>query len=239
MELFRRMTQGASSSSSSGGGGGSGSLLSSEESQLDELGLNDESSLSILRDALFERFSDLADAQTRQCTLDPFIRDCISRGFPPTWGDAAFRTFENPANSGNLDKFHYSCAIISLMHDEEELLKNQAWLKLRRRVVFKYYDTYNQDLLDLKQFDQFLAEVSQSTSKLQSYGIDISPGEISERDDPTVVSTEALGQSLALCKVQLAERTSELMSVQLQLLQLEKKFCALKLELAEEKAKKS
>lgn len=124
------------------------------------------------------------------------------------------------------------------MADEEELQKNQSWLKLRRRVVFKFYDTYNQDLLDLKQFDQFLGEVSASTAKLQCYGLAITPTALSERDDPSVVSAEALGQSLALCKLQLAERSSELMGVQLQLLQLEKRFCALKLELAEEKAKK-
>ena len=47
-----------------------------------------------------------------------------------------------------------------------------------------------------------------------------------------------LAQSLAISKVQLASKQDELEEMQLQFLQLEKKFCALKLELATERANK-
>lgn len=213
-------------------------LLHSEEATLTELGLNDGSSLSILRDSIFARFGDLADKQTKLCSLDNFLKDCIQRGFSPVWGDAAFRAYESPPTSGTLNTFNYTLAIISLLADEEELQRNKKWLALRRRVVFKFYDTYNQDILDPSQFGQFLDEVSSSACRMQVHGIDVTPAALLERDDSSSMSSEALGQGLALCKVQLAEKTSELQELQLLYKQLEKRFCALKLELAEEKARK-
>lgn len=221
-----------------------GGLLQSERDTLQELGLGDDQPLCLLADSIFARFQDLADVNTGRVDLDVFVKDVVSRGIDAKWGDAAFRAFESPPFSGSLTKFAYCVAIISLLSQETELAKRSAWMELRRKVCFSYYDVYQQGALDFTQFSAFLEEVSTSDHPLKAFGIHIlTPEHLSDRESHcfspgSTNSAAEIAASLALSRVQLAETRSELQQQQLSFLQLEKRHCALKLELAEERAKK-
>ena len=231
----------SSDSTSSAGGGRGGGFLERELLTLAELGLSDDQPLCLLADSLFARFHDLAEAGGKNVSLDAFMKDCISRGLPAPWADAAFRSFESPP--GFLSKFSYCLALVSLLISETELIKRPAWIKLRRRVVFFYYDTFGQEILDLKAFENCLEDISTTDYSLKSFGISISPEALSDRESNqfspgATNSIELMGQQLAMSKLQLAERTAELQELQFAYLQMEKKLCQLKLDLAEERAKK-
>lgn len=221
-----------------------GGLLQSERDTLQELGLGDDQPLCLLADSIFARFQDLADVNTGRVDLDEFVKDVLSRGIVAKWGDAAFRAFESPPFSGSLTKFAYCLAIISLLSQETELTKRPAWMELRRKVIFAYYDAYQQGALDVAQFSAYLEDASTSDHPLAAFGIHIlTPEHLSDRESHcfspgSTNSTAEIAASLALSRVQLAETRSELQQQQLSFLQLEKKFCALKLELAEERARK-
>jgi len=189
------------------------------------------------------RFNDLADKQTGRVLQECFVKDVVSRGHDASWGDAAFRAFESPPFSGSLSKFSYCLAWVSLLVQESELTKRPAWINARRQVVFNFYDSYQQGTLDLKQFESFLEDVSKKDEPLKFFGLSISHEALSDRESThfspgSSNTTQEVAQSLALTKVQLTEKIQEIQELELNYVRLEKKMCQLKLELAEERAKK-
>lgn len=252
MEFMRRVLQkGATStpkggrththSSTSGSSRGPPPLLRSELIILEELGMKEDSPLHLLRESIFSRFDDLCDESGR-VGVDLFIKDCLARGIAPDWADAAFRAYESPPSSGCLTAFTYLCAITSLLTAETALHNRKAWVKLRRKTIFSKYDVFNMGALELPQFEVLMDEMASSDLALKCWGLETSEESLAEREinfSPGSVNSSAdISASLALTKVQLAEATSDLQQSRLDFLQLEKKYCGLKLELAEERARK-
>ena len=251
--MRRMMQKGAASSpqkgpthsttGSSRGGHTPPTLLRSEQLIVEELGMKEDSPLHLLRCSIFSRFDDLCDETgSRVVGVDSFIKDCLTRGIAPDWADAAFRAYESPPTSGGLTAFAYLCAIISLLTAETVLHSKKAWVRLRRKTIFSKYDVFNMGALELSHFELLLDEMGSSDLALKCWGIETSEESLAERESnfaPGSVNSSAdISASLALTKVQLAEATSELQQSRLDFLQLEKKFCGLKLELAEERARK-
>ncbi len=138
-----------------------------------DLGMND---LRIAeRDAIFEDFHVIVGKTNHDneasvgITIERFVIDMLKRGFSPQWSDAAFRAFDTKKNN-YLNRYEYLLAV-SALRISKEVYENATWIKLRRRVLFAYYDRNNTHSLDINLFSELLSDMSVSAEDAETFGV--------------------------------------------------------------------
>eukprot|EP01035_Chromulina_nebulosa_P020379 gene20379-26448_t len=173
------------------------------------------------------------------------------------WCDAAFRAFaltitnnndeDNEDNVNSMNKYEYVIARLALDVNDKHI-HNTTWIELRRHLVFTYYDRNVKGLWDKRSFIDFLADLSgnndnrsedscHTETRPEAYGIvnkvliSIPDEVVSGEESPD--SNTSIIQSFAKCKVDLAITQSDYEQLHLNYITLEKKYCNLKLEMAQ------
>lgn len=142
-------------------------------STIEELGMNDDKNIAE-RDAVYESYSVIVgrsnvDNDSIGVTIEKFVIEMLKKGHSPQWSDAAFRAFDTRRN-GYLNKYEYLLSICALK-TIKEMHNNPIWIKLRRRVLFAYYDRDNRNQIDSTQFHELLNDLSATTDDPEVFGI--------------------------------------------------------------------
>lgn len=228
---------------------------------LNELGLIGENSQ---RDEIYKNFEDVAkETNEASISLERFVMDMCMRGHTALWADAAFRAVDKN-EAGRLSKYEYLFAVLILQPDDI-MLDNPRWLQLRQNAVFAYYDKLGKGYVTKDDFYDFLNDASVAQVDAEMFGISNKDWRHSIKKDKssddcgmdqfalgqvsqsTLIATltrfgrltdpiVSLSQALALSKVEIAQKQHEFEELQMAYLKLEKRMCALKLELAAVKA---
>jgi hypothetical protein len=163
-----------------------------------DLGMNDEKNANE-RDAIYDTFN--ASMKKHGCeandgiTVENFVIDMLKRGFTPQWSDAAFRAFDNKQTS-YLSKYQYLIAICALK-TTKEVFDNPVWIKLRRRVLFAYYDRDSKSELDCSLFNEFLTDLSVSAEDPEVFGISNKSWRRNHANNETRTNSEHTNDSLS------------------------------------------
>lgn len=130
---------------------------------IEELGMN---SIRVQeRDKIYKLFEKIGVKQGADkhspvgINLEMFVKSMVIERFNVQWSDAAFRAIDFYSKRGYLNKEDFLLAYVSLKTTKPNM-ENTAWVKLRRKVLFIYYNKGSNESLNFLEFNELLNDIS-------------------------------------------------------------------------------